>query len=72
MCDTALEVINAYLSDWHLVKSTVERLTRERAEAEAIILDLALIHDGRAARNLNELVIAAREWMRSHERPENP
>lgn len=38
--------------------------------AEAIVVDLALVHDPRAPRDLNALVRDAREWVRRYERPE--
>ena len=52
------------------ITDMVDRALKAFDEAEAIIVDLAIIHDGRAGRPLNELVIAAREWVRKHERPE--
>jgi hypothetical protein len=61
---TALDVLNAYIADWQLLKRTIERLSDECADAKAVIEDLALIHDVGASRDLDALIIAAREWLR--------
>jgi len=52
------------------ITDMVDRALKAFDEAEAIIVDLARSHEGSFSRSVNELVIAAREWVRKYERPE--
>jgi hypothetical protein len=56
-CFYTPEVIRIYRRTLWKQRQRIER-------AEQIILDLALIHDPRRTRELGELVIAARDWLR--------
>lgn len=50
------------------IESLVGRALKAFDEAEGIIVDLALLYDPHSTRDLRELVIAAREWIRKHGR----